>query len=340
MPGKRSRSNWTVLGPTSSIMASAGMACMDTVSVGAWARNSRATTASMGRMISQPASLASAMMSRAVACISASCRLRPTPVPPAARKVLAMAPPITSMSTRRLRLPSSSSLVDTLLPPTMAQTGRSGLPSAWSSASSSACIIRPAWEGRCRATPSVLAWARWAAEKASFTYRSASPARSRAKPGSLASSPGWKRVFSSTSTSPSRIAATAAWAAGPTVSAANATGRPSTSCKAAAMGASVMPGTGLPLGRSKWLHTMTRAPASASSRMVGDRRSMRVRSLMRPSRTGTFRSARSSTRRPFTSTPSRVGAATYIAPNRAAVSAMRLLKPHSLSYQPTTRASC
>ena len=101
-----------------------------------------------------------------------------------------------------------------------------------------------------------------------------------------------------------------------------------------------MPGTRLPFGRSKWLHTITLAPASDSSRMVGASRSMRVRSLIRPSRTGTLRSARSSTRLPATSTPSSVrNAIGYRLPNSAAVSTMRLEKPHSLSYQPITRAS-
>jgi hypothetical protein len=40
--------------------------------------------------------------------------------------------------------------------------------------------------------------------------------------------------------------------------------------------------------------------------MVGDSRSMRVRSEIRPSRTGTFRSARSNTRLPATGASSRV----------------------------------
>ena len=54
-------------------------------------------------------------------------------------------------------------------PPTIATTGRYGCPSALPSASSSACISRPASAGRRWATPSVEAWARWAAEKASLT---------------------------------------------------------------------------------------------------------------------------------------------------------------------------
>ena len=71
-----------------------------------------------------------------------------------------MAPPITSTSTLVTKLPSSSSLVDTLDPPTTAATGWAGLPSALSSASNSACISRPACAGSNRPTPSVLACAR------------------------------------------------------------------------------------------------------------------------------------------------------------------------------------
>ena len=79
-----------------------------------------------------------------------------------------MPPPITSVSTLPIRLPSSSSLVETFAPPTTATTGRSGLPSAFSSASSSACISRPAQAGSSRASASVEACARCAAEKASL----------------------------------------------------------------------------------------------------------------------------------------------------------------------------
>src|SRR5580692_1038335 len=67
-----------------------------------------------------------------------------------------------------------------------------------------------------------------------------------------------------------------------------------------------MDGTTLPLGRSKCDSTITRAPFSASSRMVGAVRSMRSMSLARPSFMGTFKSARTSTRFPFTSKSSSV----------------------------------
>ncbi len=54
----------------------------------------------------------------------------PMALPCANRKVLAMPPPMIRTSTFLIRLPSSSSLVETFAPPTIAATGRSGLPSA------------------------------------------------------------------------------------------------------------------------------------------------------------------------------------------------------------------
>ena len=134
----------TLCGPTSKAIMFACTPSTPTVRVGGLARNSSATTRSTGSRISQFAALACSMICRAVACISASCRDLPMPWPCAARKVLAMAPPITSTSTLLQRLPSNSSLVETLAPPTMATTGRAGLPSAASSAFNSASMSRPA----------------------------------------------------------------------------------------------------------------------------------------------------------------------------------------------------
>ena len=71
-----------------------------------------------------------ARMSRAVSARSCSASDLPTGLPCAARKVLAMPPPMISTSTLAIRLPSRSSLVDTLAPPTMAATGRCGASSA------------------------------------------------------------------------------------------------------------------------------------------------------------------------------------------------------------------
>ena len=83
-------------------------------------------------------------ISSAVPVRSCSHRLLPTSTPRAARKVLAMPPPMIRWSTLLTRCLSTSSLEETLAPPTTAATGFTGWPSAFSSASSSACIERPA----------------------------------------------------------------------------------------------------------------------------------------------------------------------------------------------------
>ena len=101
------------------------------------------------------------------------------------------------------------------------------------------------------------------------------------------------------------------------------------------------------------------ALSRASLAMVGSTRSMRVASATPPASIGTLKSTRTSTRLPSTSTPSmdlmrersrppapalpgalsdRRGQLVHISrPMAAAVSYMRLEKPHSLSYQDTTR---
>jgi hypothetical protein len=65
-------------------------------------------------------------------------------------------------------------------------------------------------------------------------------------------------------------------------------------------------GFGLPSGRPKCDIRTTLAPFSISVSMVGASRSIRVASVTTPSLTGTFKSARSSTRLPRTSMSSRV----------------------------------
>src|SRR4051812_14810927 len=81
---------------------------------------------------------------------------------------------------------------------------------------------------------------------------------------------------------------------------AKATGTLRMAAIALATGASDNSGTRLPLGRSKCEMTTTFAPFFDSSRMVSAVRSMRVASVTLPSRIGTFRSARTSTRLPET----------------------------------------
>src|SRR5690606_29526276 len=67
-------------------------------------------------------------------------------------------------------------------------------------------------------------------------------------------------------------------------------------------------GSALPLGRPRCEHAVTFAPRSVSHSIVGKVARMRKSSTTSPSRTGTLKSARRSTRRPLTSPrSSRVG---------------------------------
>ena len=168
-PSSRCTRSPTDAGPRSRIMASGGIASTGTVSLSAPSANSRATTASTGSAMSQPARDAAAMMARAESVMSCSHRDRPTFTPRASRKVLAMAPPMISRSVLSTRWPRASILVEILAPPTTAATGCRGDSSALARASSSACISRPAAAGNRRAMASVEAWARCAHENASLT---------------------------------------------------------------------------------------------------------------------------------------------------------------------------
>ena len=84
--------------------------------------------------------------------------------------------------------------------------------------------------GSSRATPSVEAWARWAAREGVVDENVAQRRQLLGhRRDRSSSSPLWKRVFSSSSTSPSFSAATAASALGPMQSSAKATVRPTAS---------------------------------------------------------------------------------------------------------------
>src|SRR5262249_2707558 len=107
-------------------------------------RERLAPTASTGNTSSRPLAFALAMISRAVGRRSRSHSDLPTVCPRAARNVLAMPPPMMRVSTFASRLPSRSTLVDTLAPPTIAASGRTGVCSTFVSASSSSCMVRPA----------------------------------------------------------------------------------------------------------------------------------------------------------------------------------------------------
>ena len=134
------------------------------------AENSVAVTTSSGRNSAAPRRSSVAITSRAVPSKSGSHSERPIALPLAARKVLAMPPPTTSSSTFSASDFRIASLVDTLAPPTMAASGRCGCDSARVSARSSEAISGPAQAiGARRASASVVASARCAVPKASFT---------------------------------------------------------------------------------------------------------------------------------------------------------------------------
>jgi hypothetical protein len=97
----------------------------------------------------------------------------------------------------------------------------------------------------------------------------------------LDSSAGLKRTFSSRTTSPSASAATAAWALSPTVSPARVTGWPEQLTEPlAATGAREYFSSTAPLGRPRWAHTTTRAPASVRALMVGTEPRIRPSSVI------------------------------------------------------------
>ena len=134
---------------------------------------------------------------------------------------------------------------------------------------------------------------------------SPSLASSATKAGSFASSPRWKRVFSSSTMSPSAISATAEDALSPMQSATNFIGLFKWPASAAPTGRSEFSLSG-PFGRPKCESRMTLPPLSAISTIVGRMRSIRVPSAICPFSTGTLRSTRKSTRLPATCASSRV----------------------------------
>ena len=125
---------------------------------------------------------------------------------------------------------------------------------------------------------------------------SVSAASLRASGSAFFFSPLFSRQFSSSTTSPGFTSTPS------TQSAFSGTGRPSSSDRRAATGASESSGLNSPsVGRPRCDVTMTAAPASSAMRMHGTDARMRVSSVMRPaSSCGTLRSARMNTRWPRT----------------------------------------
>ena len=191
----------------------------------------------------------------------------------------AILPPISTWSALPPRFSRTPSLSSTFAPPEMRTNGCSTSPSSLPSSSSSRSSRRPAYAGRSSATPTVDACARCAEPNASSTNRSRSSASSRANSGSFFVSPGLKRVFSRT-----RIRSSG-----------------SSSRSRSSTGFIENAGSS-PFGRPRCEQTTTSAASrSSSSWSVGSDARIRVSSATFPSSSGTFRSARTSTRLPATS---------------------------------------
>src|SRR6266550_3045858 len=121
-----------------------------------------------------------------------------------------------------------------------------------------------------------------------------------ANPGSLRSSSGWKRTFSSITTSPGSIARTAFSTRGPTESSRSCTSRLVSSARRFATGASESLAS-VPLGRPRWETSPSDAPPSMSALRVGSAARIRVSSATSPFSSGTLKSTRTRTRFPRTS---------------------------------------
>ena len=114
-------------------------------------------------------------------------------------------------------------------------------------------------------------------------------------------SSGLKRTFSSSTTSPSFIAATLARHPRRRCPLASGTSTPSSSPRRLATGARDSSGTTLPFGRPRWAIRMTLAPSSRSAVIVGSAALIRPSSVIVVPSSGTLKSARIRTRLPLRS---------------------------------------
>src|SRR5256714_3520636 len=149
-----------------------------------------ASTTSIGRRNLTPRSLARSTSSVARFVLSASTRLAPIGIPSALKNVLAIAPPIRIASAFFINALSTPILSETFAPPMMTTNGLAGLSSSSWRYLSSFSIKKPiARFSMNMVTPTVEAWARCAAPKASLTKTSPNSASALANFGSFASSP-------------------------------------------------------------------------------------------------------------------------------------------------------
>ena len=133
-----------VCGPMSRIRSSAATSRTAFTVAAASALNSLAVTTSVGIGTAAPRAAIAAITALASSTSAGSARLLPIGRPDASKKVLAMPPPTIRPSTFFERLCRMLSLVETLLPATIATSGRRGCASAWWIASISAASSGPA----------------------------------------------------------------------------------------------------------------------------------------------------------------------------------------------------
>ena len=134
-----------VLGPMSSPSISEGILSIETVSTGRFlssigSGNAFAQTASTGRRISHPFSLAFSNIFLQYSSFSSSTSDFPISYPFALMKVKAMPPPMIKVSHFSRRLSMTASLSETFAPPSIATKGRTGFSTACPRKRISFCI--------------------------------------------------------------------------------------------------------------------------------------------------------------------------------------------------------
>src|SRR5436190_15113885 len=184
-PAMRSAYSAAVSGPMSSPFQPSGIAPAGTMRVSASGDASRATTTSTGTCTRRVA-----MTSRHASTSSGSTSESPTRLPSATSNVKAIAPPTSTVSHRSSSDLITPSLSPTFTPPITATNGRLAPCNNCERTSISRTRRRPAACGRTRGGPTIEACARCDAPNASLTYASASADRFVSNAGSHLVSPG------------------------------------------------------------------------------------------------------------------------------------------------------
>ena len=254
--------------------------------------SSGATITSLGRIKSTWFSIALAIISLARSNLSSSTRDLPTSRPLDFKKVFAMAPTITRVSTFSNRFSITPILSETFEPPRIAAKGFSGFLRASSKYLISFSTKRPAQEGKNSVTPTFEAWALWAVPKASFTKISPRLASFFAKSGSFFSSPLTNLKFSRRASSPPLRSLTSSITFSSTTSFDGINLRSFFKSSDALLATGARENSSLysPLGLPKWLMRTTFAPFSSKYSIVGIAFTILSSPVTLPSFIGTLKS--------------------------------------------------